>query len=227
MNHYIRIFQVCVVSKLLYCLHTMWLNKTVVRKLMRFQANWLRSILHIPHPYIDQISNATVKRTGLPWTPSRAAWWSYESKWEAAGVRKPFLSSPTLPEQKYVTLQHLCAMLLPLPSSTDGRLSSHTQHSRHLQPASLSKIRPTIIISMASPWQAPQAPSRLPPHPPWLVSGLRVWTWPLGFAHLETGQYNVFFFDFDPVCRAAAHLGHRKWNAKALYVQTKHKNVKI
>ena len=35
-----------------------------------------------------------------------------------------------------------------------------------------------------------------------------------------------FDFDFDPVCRAAAHLGHRKWNAKALYVQSIHEDVK-
>ena len=35
-----------------------------------------------------------------------------------------------------------------------------------------------------------------------------------------------FGFDCDPVCREAAHLGHRKWNAKAFYVQTTHENGK-
>ena len=44
----IRIFQACVVSKLLYCLHTMWLNKAELRKIDGFQAKCLRSILHIP-----------------------------------------------------------------------------------------------------------------------------------------------------------------------------------
>ena len=48
----IRIFQACVVSKLLYCLHTMWLNKAELRKIDGFQAKCLRSILHIPPPYI-------------------------------------------------------------------------------------------------------------------------------------------------------------------------------
>ena len=56
----IRIFQACVVSKLLYCLHTMWLNKAELRKIDGFQAKCLRSILHIPPPYIIRISNATV-----------------------------------------------------------------------------------------------------------------------------------------------------------------------
>ena len=56
----IRIFQACVVSKLLYCLHTMWLNKAELRKIDGFQAKCLRSILHIPPPYISRVSNATV-----------------------------------------------------------------------------------------------------------------------------------------------------------------------
>ena len=56
----LRIFQVCVVSKLLYCLHTMWLNKAELRKIDGFQEKCLRSILHIPPPYISRVSNATV-----------------------------------------------------------------------------------------------------------------------------------------------------------------------
>ena len=61
-------------------------------------------------------------------------------------------------------------------SSPDGQLSSPTQHSRHLQPASFSKIQPTITISMAIPHpsvtsshnshQTPQTPAASPPHPP-------------------------------------------------------------
>ena len=60
----IRIFQACVVSKLLYCLHTMWLNKAELRKIDGFQARCLRSILRIPPPYISRISNATVLQRG-------------------------------------------------------------------------------------------------------------------------------------------------------------------
>ena len=56
----IHIFQACVVSKLLYCLHTMWLNKAELRKIDGFQAKCLRSILHIPPPYVSRFSNATV-----------------------------------------------------------------------------------------------------------------------------------------------------------------------
>ena len=51
--------------------------------------------------------------------------------------------------------------------------------------------------------------------------------WPALWAALHDQGVSDFDFDFDPVCRAAAHLGHRKSNAKALYVQTKHENVKI
>ena len=35
----IRMFQACMVSKLLYCLHTMWLNKAELRKIDGFQAS--------------------------------------------------------------------------------------------------------------------------------------------------------------------------------------------
>ena len=38
---------------------------------------------------------------------------------------------------------------------------------------------------------------------------------------------NHITFDLDPVCRLAAHLRHRKWNAKTLYVQTFHENVNV
>ena len=65
----IRIFQACVVSKLLYCLHTMWLNKAELRKIDGFQC--LRSILYIPPPYISRISNATVLQKN-DWQPLSA-----------------------------------------------------------------------------------------------------------------------------------------------------------
>ena len=57
----IRIFQACVVSKLLYCLHTMWLNKAELRKIDGFQAKCLRSIFHIPPPYICKRSSSILK----------------------------------------------------------------------------------------------------------------------------------------------------------------------
>ena len=39
-----------------------------------------------------------------------------------------------------------------------------------------------------------------------------------------TTNFPIFDFDFDPVCRAAAHSGHRTWNAKTLYLPTIHEN---
>ena len=40
----IRIFEACVLSKLLYCLHTAWLNKAELRRLKAFQAKPFRKI---------------------------------------------------------------------------------------------------------------------------------------------------------------------------------------
>ena len=78
------------------------------------------------------------------------------------------------------------AKRLPPPSSPDGQLSSPTQHSRHLQPASFSKIQPTITISMAIPHpsvtsshnshQTPQTPAASPPS-----TMIRQWTLCLDF----------------------------------------------
>ena len=152
---------------------------------------------HVPWPgyyFIQHSKNPAVAQAALPpqhsMMPAKpknglalnsfaipgAVWWSSESKREAVLVRKPPPSSPTSPEPKHVTLQHLCAMPLPPPSSPDGQLSSPTQHSRHLQPASFSKIQPTITISMAIPHpsvtsshnshQTPHTPAASPRHPP-------------------------------------------------------------
>ena len=61
----IRIFESCVVSKLLYCLHTAYLNKQENRRLDAFQARCLRKILRIPHSYISRVPNAVVlQRSG-------------------------------------------------------------------------------------------------------------------------------------------------------------------
>ena len=56
----IRIFEVCVLSKLLYCLHTAWLNKTELRRFNAFQAKCFRKILNIPPSFVSRISNKIV-----------------------------------------------------------------------------------------------------------------------------------------------------------------------
>ena len=53
-------FDACVVSKLLYCLHTAWFNKAERGKIDAFQARCLRRISGIKHSYISHISNETV-----------------------------------------------------------------------------------------------------------------------------------------------------------------------
>ena len=52
-----RIFEACVLSKLLYCLHTAWLNKAELRRLNTFQAKCFKKILNIPHSFVSRISN--------------------------------------------------------------------------------------------------------------------------------------------------------------------------
>ena len=56
----IRIFEACVLSKLLYCLHTAWLNKAELRRLNAFQAKCFRKILNIPRSFVSRISNKIV-----------------------------------------------------------------------------------------------------------------------------------------------------------------------
>ena len=56
----IRIFDACIGSQLLYCLHTAWLNKAFLRKLDGFQARSLRKILGIPHSYLSRVPNVEV-----------------------------------------------------------------------------------------------------------------------------------------------------------------------
>ena len=47
-------------SKLLYCLHTAWLNKAFFRRLDGFQARCMRKIRGIPHSYLSRVSNVEV-----------------------------------------------------------------------------------------------------------------------------------------------------------------------
>ena len=55
-----RIFEACVLSKLLYCLHTAWLNKAELRRLNIFQSKCFRKILNISHSFVSRISNKIV-----------------------------------------------------------------------------------------------------------------------------------------------------------------------
>ena len=55
-----HVFNACVVSKLLRCLHTAWLNKAELRRLDVFQTSCLRKILRIPHSFKSRVSNAEI-----------------------------------------------------------------------------------------------------------------------------------------------------------------------
>ena len=58
-----EIFEACVVTKLLYCLHTTWLNAAEAQKLDAFQARCLRKLTGTPHSYVSRVSNNTVRAT--------------------------------------------------------------------------------------------------------------------------------------------------------------------
>ena len=55
-----RIFNACVVTKLMYGLQSAWLNQAERRRIDGFHARCLRVILKIPCSYISRISNAVV-----------------------------------------------------------------------------------------------------------------------------------------------------------------------
>ena len=70
----LQIFSACVVSRLMYSLHTAWLCKADLRKIDAFQARCLRSILGVPHSFISRVRNETVlqeagtgKLSIIPW----------------------------------------------------------------------------------------------------------------------------------------------------------------
>jgi hypothetical protein len=56
----LRIFDACVLSKLLYCLHTTWLNVAERSKLDAFHVRCLRKIVGVAHSYVSRISNQIV-----------------------------------------------------------------------------------------------------------------------------------------------------------------------
>jgi len=56
----LQIFDACVLSKLLYCMHTTWLQKAELAKLDAFQAKCLRKIMGIQHSFYSRVSNEAV-----------------------------------------------------------------------------------------------------------------------------------------------------------------------
>ena len=56
----VLIYNACIVSKLLYGVQTMWLNKAEVQRLDAFHYKCLRRCLGIPHSYISHITNEYV-----------------------------------------------------------------------------------------------------------------------------------------------------------------------
>ena len=57
----LEVFNACVLSKLMYGLHTAWLNKAERARLDSFQARCLRRIFKIPSSYISRTPNSTVR----------------------------------------------------------------------------------------------------------------------------------------------------------------------
>ena len=54
------IFSACVISRLLYSLHTAWLRKAELRKIDGFQAKCLRKILGIQHAFYSHVRDETI-----------------------------------------------------------------------------------------------------------------------------------------------------------------------
>ena len=57
----LRIYEACVISKLMYYLDTLWLNKAEVGKLDAFHHRCLRRIAGIQPSYISRVSNEAVR----------------------------------------------------------------------------------------------------------------------------------------------------------------------
>ena len=59
----IQLFNSCIMSKLMYCLHTTWLNTAEQRKLDGFHCRCIRRIVGIKPSYVSRVSNASVFAT--------------------------------------------------------------------------------------------------------------------------------------------------------------------
>jgi len=57
----LRVYEACVVSKLMYCLDTLYLNTAELRKLDAFHHRCLRRIAGVKPSYYSRVSNATVR----------------------------------------------------------------------------------------------------------------------------------------------------------------------
>jgi hypothetical protein len=64
----LRILDECVVSKLVYCLHALWLNAREVRRLNSSWGRCLRKVLHIPQYLTSRVPNQVVLET--------TGWWN-------------------------------------------------------------------------------------------------------------------------------------------------------
>ena len=60
MSRKLQIFEACVMSKLLYNLHSLCLNTAEIRRLDAFHIKCLRRILKIPPSFYSRVSNAMV-----------------------------------------------------------------------------------------------------------------------------------------------------------------------
>ena len=56
----LEIFNACVISKLLYNLHSLWLSPAEAQKVDGFQSRCLRRVMKIPFSYYSHITNASV-----------------------------------------------------------------------------------------------------------------------------------------------------------------------
>jgi len=57
----LRVYEACVVTKLMYCLDTIWLNKAEIGKLEAFHHRCLRRVAGIQPSYISRVSNEAVR----------------------------------------------------------------------------------------------------------------------------------------------------------------------
>lgn len=60
-NKKLRVYEACVLSKLLYCLDSLWLNTAEVHKLEAFHHRCLRRIAGIKPSFISRVTNAAVR----------------------------------------------------------------------------------------------------------------------------------------------------------------------
>ena len=58
----VQIFSACIISKLMYSLHTAWSGNADICKLDAFQARCLRQILCIPPSFVSRVTNEHVLR---------------------------------------------------------------------------------------------------------------------------------------------------------------------